>query len=255
MVMIDVPLRIVAPCEVVPLRPMAITAPIEGVVERLDVEPGQRVSAGQQLFTYEKQIPMDELEAARQRVSVIVAQYEQAQAEALGDPKRRPDIEILKRRLAEEETRVSMAEFRVARLDVTSPASGVVLFDNPNEWRGRPVTVGERMMTLMRPTESKLKIWLPQDDKIPVDRSQPVHVLLNTATSDTTKADLRFISKYAEPIPDGGVGFLAEATWRGEPEPHWMGLEGSAVLYGPRVPLYQWLFRKPVNATRRFLGW
>ncbi|MHC4873496.1 MAG: efflux RND transporter periplasmic adaptor subunit [Planctomycetota bacterium] len=255
LIFIKVPLRIVAPCEVVPEKPSAVTAPIEGIIKTVAVEPGDVVEEKALLFEYEKQVPLDELKAVKQRISVVKAQLEQARAEALNEKLKRAEVKILKYRLAEEEAKLSIAEYKTERLEVHAPVSGVVLLDDPNEWRGRPVTVGERVLMVVNPLESKVRIWLPQDDKISIDRGRPVRIILNTVTSDSVIADITYISNHAEVVPGGGAVFAAEAAWQGVPESHWMGLKGSAVIYGAKVPLYLWLFRKPLNTLRRYIGW
>ncbi|MHC4872299.1 MAG: efflux RND transporter periplasmic adaptor subunit [Planctomycetota bacterium] len=255
LICIKVPLRIVAPCEVVPDKPSAVTAPIEGIIKTINVEPGDVVKEKAMLFEYEKQVPLDELKAVKQRISVVKAQLEQAMAEALHEKSKRAEVKIFKYRLAEEEAKLSIAEYKTERLEVHAPVSGVVLLDDPNEWRGRPVTVGERVMMLVNPLESKVRIWLPQDDKISIDKGRPVRVILNTVTSDSVIASLTYMSNHAEVVPGGGAAFAAEAEWQATPKSHWMGLKGSAVIYGSEVPLYQWLFRKPLNNLRRYIGW
>lgn len=255
MVFVKVPLRIVAPCEVVPQDPMAVTAPIEGTIDSIAVEPMQQVGKGSLLFAYEKSVVLDELTAAEKRLSVVRARLRQVEAEALDDVGKRSELELVRRRLEEEKARLSMARYRAGRLDVTAPADGVVVLDDPNRWRGRPVGVGQRVLTLVDPSKSKLRIWLPQDDKIPINHDQPVRVLLNASTSDTVEARLAWVSNYAEGSPEGTVAFPAEAHWQVDPAEHWMGLKGTAVVYGPRVPLYAWLFRRPLAGLRQTLGW
>jgi len=47
---VHLPLRVVAPCEVVPLKPVVVAAPLEGIIKEIVVDPGQDVKAGDLLF-------------------------------------------------------------------------------------------------------------------------------------------------------------------------------------------------------------
>ena len=77
---IRVPLRVVAPCEVVPNDPYLITAPLDGIVKQIDVKAGQNVKKGEVLFEYEKNVPLEELKAAEKEVQIAQAELNRASA-------------------------------------------------------------------------------------------------------------------------------------------------------------------------------
>lgn len=264
LVLVPVPLRIVAPCEVVPRDPVVVAAPLEGVIDEILVLPGRPVQAGERLAVYDQRVAVEELKVAQQQVQIIESDLQRARVQAFDRPAARAEIALLENRLEQERTRLRIAEYRAARLEVKAPVAGVVQLDDPHAWRGRPVQVGERLMTIVDPEQSKVRIWLPEHDNVPLDPRRPLTIILDSDPRATRTARLLFLSNHSQVAPDGRARFRAEAEWL-PPAPDEsereapasalkMGLQGTAVLYGEEVPLGYWLLRRPLAAVRRFLG-
>jgi multidrug resistance efflux pump len=251
---VQVPLRIVAPCEVVPADPLAITAPLNGVLEDVPVLPGRAVEAGALLARYDQRVAREELKVAQQQVQIIESDLQRARVQAFDRPTARAEIALLENRLRQERTRLELAEHRMTRLEIRAPSAGTLMFADPNEWRGRPVQVGERLMLIVDPARTKLRIWLPEKDNIAFDTERPLTVVLDADPGRSRTATLLYVANHSQISPDGLACFRAEADWRDAPAGLKLGLEGSAVLYGEDVPLGYWLLRRPLAAARRWLG-
>jgi hypothetical protein len=128
------------------------------------------------------------------------------------------------------------------------------MFSDPHAWRGRPVQVGERILQIVDPEQTKVRIWLPGDDKIAFDRSRSLRVILAADPRRSRSADLEFVANHSELSPQQIPSFRAEAEWQGPQAGLQLGLEGSAVLYGENVCLGYWIARRPLAAIRRWLG-
>lgn len=251
---IRLPLRIVAPCEVVPNDPVAVTAPLNGVIDEIPVLPGRSIEAGELLAAYDKRVTLEEMKVARQQVQIIKSDLQRARVQAFEDPAARAEIALLENRLAQEEIRLHMAQQRVDRLEVRAPVGGTLMFADPHEWRGRPVQVGERLMLIVDPAHTKLRIWLPEHDNIQFDPSRSLTVVLGSDPSGSRKAALRFLANHSQVNSDGLTCFRAEADWVDPAPDVKMGLKGTAILYGDEVPLGYWLVRRPLAAVRRLAG-
>lgn len=253
--LVRLPLRIVAPCEVIADRPVVVTAPLEGTVATLLIEPGQEVKQGQPLLTYDKSAAADRLEAQRQQVRIIEAEIERARLAAFDDPASRAQVRILEHRLKQEQARLALALANWEKMDVVSPVDGVVMTGDPSQWRGRPVRAGEKILTIVDPDKTLARIWLPQDDRIAFDRSRPVSIFLNADPRTAHPADLEQVASEARPGPGAVPSFPARARWTGTGHGVRIGLRGHAVLHGEDdVSLAYWLFRKPLASVRRALG-
>ena len=251
---VQVPLRIVAPCEVVPKDPVAVTAPLGGVIDEIPVWPGRSVEVGDLLAVYDKRVATEAIKVVRQQVQIIESGLQRSRVQAFDNPSARSEIALLEHRLEQEKTRLRVAQHRVDHLEIRAPVRGTLVFADPHEWRGRPVQVGERLMMIVDPQKTKLRIWLPETDNINFDQAKLLTIILDSDPSSSRTAALRFVASHSEVNPDGVPRFRAEAEWA-HPDPNVkMGLQGTAALYGNKVPLGYWLLRRPLAAIRRFIG-
>ncbi len=252
---IEAPLRIVAPCEVIARSPVLVAAPADGVIREVLVEQGRAVRAGEVVAEYERITAVEELEVARREVEVVTEQLAGARSRSFSEPRLRSEAAQLEARLEQEKARMAMAEARLARLTVAAPAAGLVQIEDPTAWRGRPVMTGERILWVVDPADSLVRVWLPQSDRIDFDFSRPASVHLNAYGGGLLPARLTKVGTMAQAAPDGSQAFAARAEWLdGAEADGLLGLSGTAVLYGPPVPLGYWLFRKPLAGVRQWLG-
>lgn len=249
------PLRVVAPCEVVPDRPTAITAPLAGVIDEIVVEPGQTVAPGQLLAVYDKRVATEELNVARQQVQIIESDLQRSRAEAFEKPAARAALTLLENRLLQERVRLDAAQQRINKLELRATVAGIAAFDDPNAWQGRPVQVGERLMLIVQPGDTRVRVWLPESDNIEFRRDKPIRIILDSDPQTSRNASLDFVSLESRITSTGLAAFRAEAHWLSKNAASLKpGLRGSAVLYGHRVPLAWWMLRKPIAALRRATG-
>jgi len=254
LVFVRVPLRVVAPCEVVAKGPLVVSAPLDGIIEEVVVDPGQQVQEGDVLFEYDKNVPLQQLNIAKRQVDIARSELNRAINLGLRDPESRAEVAILKLRLEKDRLALNLAEYQASQLTVRSPVDGIVLLDNPDEWRGKPVQVGETVMEVTDPEETKVKIWIPESDNIWIDPEETVNIILNVRPGTTEKARLVYIANVSQINDQNIPSFIAEAEWI-EPQPEMkMGLKGTAILYGREVTLFYFLFRKPWYALRYYLG-
>ena len=61
-----------------------------------------------------------------------------------------------------QERRAELAaiQAQLARIDIHAAADGVAVFGDPDDWLGRPVTTGERIMLLANPAKPRRERWL-----------------------------------------------------------------------------------------------
>lgn len=249
-----IPLRVVAPSEVVPKDPILITAPIEDIIAKIDVKPGQHVKEGDVLFEYDKRISLENLKAAEEQRQVALRDLNRAKTLAFSDPKSLTEISVLEAKLKKEEVNLNLAKYHASQLVVKSPQDGIVMLDDPEQWQGKPVHVGEKILMITNPKKTKVRIWIPESDNIPLDPKVPIKVVLNIDPGTTYEAKLDYISN-ASTINEKQhiASFIAEADWT-EPVEAKIGLKGISILYGENVSLFYWLTRKPINYFRNLIG-
>lgn len=255
LVFIRVPLRIAADCEVAPRDPRLVSAPMDGVIEEILVAPGAAVKKGDRLAVYDARLMEEELKISNRQVSVAEAELAAARARGFSDARYRGEVALLEARLEQELARRDALRVRHARRVITAPADGMVQLDDARAWRGRPVSTGQAVLWIVTPSDSRVKLWLPQNDRIDFDPSRPVAVHLHALGGEGRAARLTYVSAFAQPDSAGGYSFPAEADWADNSlEPPPLGLWGTASIYGEEASLGYWLFRRPLAWARRWLG-
>lgn len=252
--LIRIPLRVVAPCEVVAKDPYIITAPLEGIIAHINIKPGQPVKIGDSLYDYDPRIPLQELRIAEKQVEVTQSEINRSVAAGIEEYKPLTELASLNVKLQKARLDLEYAKARAEELAGKSPKEGVALIDNPDEWQGRPVKVGERIMIISDPTQTKVRMWIPEADNIQIDMTKPVRVYLNPSPEKSYYVKLNFIAHEAQLSEKQVASFMAEGDWVTPPTDIRLGVKGSAVLYGERVSFLYYIFRKPLNTVRNFVG-
>lgn len=246
-------LRVVAPCEIIPKDPVMIAAPLEGVIKKVLVKPGDHVNEDDPLFQYEDRIVTQELKVAQKQVQIIESQYNRARLKAFTDDEAMESLRGLEYRLEQEKIRLELAESNTRHLIVRATLGGICMVDEPENWQGRPVQIGERVVMLFNPKMVKVKIYLPENDYILFNREKAVHIILNANPGRKYAARLNYVAPQTSINPQGGSSFIAEADLTSSETRLLAGSKGSAIVYGQKVRLVYWLLRKPIAGVRNLL--
>ncbi|PWF39886.1 secretion protein HylD [Massilia glaciei] len=247
-------LTVLAPGELVPARPAVVRAPLEGVIGSFAVKPNHRVAAGQLLFSFDDAPLQARLEVSRQGLAGALAEYRQAAQLALSEEKSKSQLAMLTAKVEERQAEADYLGGQLERSRVLAPQSGIVLMDDPSEWIGRPVAVGERILRVAAPGDVEVEAWLPLGDAIPLRAGAGATLYLNASPLAPVGARLRYVAHDALQRPDGGYAYRVRATLDGATT-HRVGLKGTAKLAGDRVPLVYWVLRRPLAAIRQTIGY
>lgn len=257
LVLLLVPVRqtVLAPAEVVPVDAMEIAAAIDGVVKTIHVRPNQAVKAGDPLFSLDDTTLRNRLEVARQSVAVADAELAAASQLAFNDSRSKAELAILTGRAQERRAELAAVQAQLARVDVAAPYDGVAVFADPDQWQGRPVATGERIMLLANPDKPGVLIHLPVADAITLDEGAPVKLFLTVKPLSPLSGQVTETSYQALLSPEGVASYRLRAelgeTDRAQAR---LGLRGTAKLYGDRVVLGYYLFRRPLATLREWSG-
>jgi len=138
---------------------------------------------------------------------------------------------------------------------VLAPSAGLVLLNDPAQWRGKPVSVGERILELADPNQVQIRILLPVADAIAMQPGTPVSLFLNVNPLSAYDAKVRHATFEPELTPEGILAYRVLADLLVPDQLPRIGLRGTAKLYGEQVSLFYYLFRRPITTVRQTLGW
>jgi len=244
-----------APCEVVAEDPAVVTAPLNGVIAKVWVRPGQRVASGDPLFRYDDRASLQDLEVAERQVRIVRAQLDEALALAMREREAQARTRILQAQLAQEEARLALARYICSRLKIKAPTEGLIEMSEPTEWQGRPVKVGERLLRIIAPERTRVRFWLAERDRIPGVEQNEARIFLPSVPSEVFRVRLLWLNTAVQASPQGAPSFVGEAEWAESHPAFALGQQGHIALYGANQPLVFSLLRKPLAAVRPWLGW
>ncbi|MBY0432425.1 MAG: HlyD family efflux transporter periplasmic adaptor subunit [Rhodospirillales bacterium] len=252
--LIPVHQSVLAPAEVVARNPAIIRAPLEGVVEHVLVRPNQNVAEGDVLFELDRTMLLGKLEVSRRALTTGQAELDQTSQQAFFDPKAKSQLAIVRSRIEERSAELAQLTDLLARSQVKAPREGIAVLDDPADWSGRPVTVGEKVMAVAAPDDVEVEAWLAPADMIGLEPGAPVTLFLNADPLSPVPSHLLHVAYEATPQPDGLLAHRVRAApAEGAARPR-LGLRGTARLDGRQVPLILWLLRRPLAAGRAYLG-
>jgi multidrug resistance efflux pump len=251
-----VPIRLnaIASAEITPRKPFHITAPVEGVVESIKVQPNETVKADQLLAVLDDTSTRNRLAVSEKALEITKADYQRAVNKAFADEASRSEINVLEGKIKEKAAEVVYLSELLKLLRITAPVGGIAIFNDTDEWRGRPVQPGERIMTLADPSLVFISIHVSPDDAVQLEVGGEVTVILNIDPLSPLKATITQTSYEATLMPDNTLAYNVKAELvPGSTLPR-IGLKGSAKVYAEEVSLGYYLFRKPILFLRKTLG-
>ena len=254
--LMPVPIRVLAPYEIVATKPVLVTAPIAGVVEDVAVRPNTRVNEGELLFRFEPTEFRAAARIAERRLVVASVKRRRLEQSAIGDgeAKRALAAARAEEQLARAER--DLARSRLARIEVRASRSGTVLFASADDWQGRPLRVGERVMQIADARQVEARVDLPVAESIVRAAGLDVVLFPNAEPLSTLAGTVSRAGHIAEPTSDGVLAYALTVTLvlRDDADPPPIGDRGIVQIFGPRTPLIVAVLRRPIRAVRQFFG-
>jgi multidrug efflux pump subunit AcrA (membrane-fusion protein) len=251
---IPVRLSALAPAEVIALNAMAIASPQDGVISAFHVQPNSAVKTGDRLFSLDDSALASRREVARRGVSIARADSLVAQQRAFDDLKSKGELASALGRVREKEAELSLVESSLGRVVVKAERDGIAVFGDPNDWLGRPVQTGERVMQLADPRDTGVLVWLPVSDALNLEAGAPIRLFLHTTPLNPLSAKLLQTSYQAVLSPEGVSAYRLRGTFDDSGEKARIGLRGTARVSGDWATLGYYLFRRPIAAVREWTG-
>jgi multidrug resistance efflux pump len=222
-----------------------LPAPFEGFLDEVNAEPGDRVTAGQVLFTLDRR----ELLLQRQAAAAEKERFagEAIDAESGGDT---AAMRVARARLTQAEAQLELTDYRLGQAAVVAPFDGVVTEGDLRERTRSPVKQGEVLM--------KVAQLAPLHPEAKVGESEVLHVREGASGSIAfaSRPELDFPIEVTRLVPvaragDEGNTFTLRCRFAGEgAPPDWWrpGMGGVAKIDAGRRSLL-WIY------THKTIDW
>jgi hypothetical protein len=251
------PIRIsaVAPVKVMAKDPVVVSAPIDGVIADVFVQPNHMVQAGTTLFRYEDTNLRNQFLVAEKQLTVARAEHSQSIQAGFSDLQRKAEVPLKEAEMDLRQTELTYAKEMLDQVEVVAPKAGLLLYSDQSDWTGHPVTVGERIMEIADPKQIELCIDLPVADAIVLKDGADALIFLNALALESFPATIAHASYNAEVLPGDVLAYRVTAQLT-QPDPRIrIGWQGTAKVYGEQGPLAYLLLRRPLTALRQWVGW
>ncbi len=173
---------------------------------------------------------------------------------AVFDAKSKNRVQFLKGRIDVETARAKRVRDQLKLIEVYASQAGIALFDNANDWVGRPVAAGEKIMQIADPAAVELEASLPVSDAINFAAGAETVFFANIDPEHPLTARVRVASFRATVTPDGILAYRIKARFDAGIASPRIGLRGTAKIYGGNTTLFYFLFRRPLSKARQWLG-
>lgn len=244
-----------APAQIVSRQAQIVTSPIDGVIAQVLVRPNQPVEAGTPLFTLDETTLRSRADVLDKEVAVADAELLAASQRAFDNPQSKGELTLLHGRVQQRRAELAAVQAQLKRSQVLAPRAGVAVFSDPNDWLGKPVSTGERIMHVADPAQPAMQIQLAVADAIALEPGAEVTLFLTAYPLSPLKGKILETSYQAKPSDNGVVAYRLLASIDEQPEHARLGLHGTAKLYGGRVMLGYYLLRRPLATVRAWSGW
>lgn len=256
LLLFKVPLRALAPVEIIARDPFIVAAPIDGVIDAIPVEPNQKVKSGDILVKLADTTLKNRFEVADREVQVAEARLKQSNQIAFSDPRGMHEIGIARAELSLKLAERDFARDLLAKTQIAAPHDGLAIYSDKRELIGRPVAVGERILEISEPAKVEARIDLPVADAIALTPGASVKLFLDSDPLHPWPATVQRADYKAKVGENEIVSFRVVATLAaqpGRPLPR-LGVRGTAQVSGDDVSLGLFLFRRPITYLRQWIG-
>ena len=252
--LIPVRMSVTAPAEIVAHTPYVVSVPFDGVIETVEVTPGQSVKKGDLLVRMNSTVLKNRSDLTTKESETAEIAFNKTEREALVDRTKLADISILRSQVDTKNSEKKFAAELLAQSEIRAARDGVVIFSDANNLRGRPAHTGEQIMLLADPQDSELLIRIPVEAMIKINEKVPATFFLNVMPLGFRDAEYESIGYQATLDPDGLLTYKIRARFDKEGPMPRVGWTGTGKVYGHRTIMAYNIFRRPLVTLRRKLG-
>jgi hypothetical protein len=253
-----VSLTVLAPLEVKAKNPLVITSPLNAAVDKVNVFPDQVVKKGALIIKLEGTEFNNNYIIAQRTLEVAKAQLHTTKQNSFVDHSKKSEIATIEAEVRLKEAEMEFAKYEFEKTNIYAEKSGTVVISDPNEWVGKSVAVGERILLIADQKSIQLKIMLPVSDAIFLNEGALVKIFFDNDPLNTWGGKISQIYYEPELTPQTVLSYKIIADFDKIDENGYIpkiGLRGTAKIYSEKVALFFYLFKKPITSIRQWIGW
>ncbi len=251
----SIKLSALAPAEIIAKEPVVVSSPMDGVISDIKFSPNTYVSTGETLFVLEDTNLRNEYNVTEKTLAVAEAEYRKASQGSFGDTKSKAQVSLLQAQTELHKSKLEFARELLDKITVKAEKTGLLIYSDKSDWIGKRVQVGERVMEIADTDKIQLKINLSIGDAIVLKEGAKVDVFLDADPLNPIEATVSSASYMAEKYNQDTLSYRVYAEFDNVAQTDLrIGSQGTAKMYGERVSVFFYLFRRPISYVRQLLG-
>jgi len=246
---------VLAQAEIIPARPDVVAAGMDGVIRDILVAPSERVTRGQLLVRLDDSELQHERRRTEAELDLLREQRREAGQSTLGRRDGGARLARLDAQIDLKALDLSFLDERLERVEIRAGDDGVAMFSREQDWLGRAVRTGDRIMEVAVDAERRIEAWVAVNDAIELGDGDALRFFPDAFPLDTLDGTVDTVSFFARRDDAQALAYRVVADLENATdEAARLGMKGSVRLYGERVALGYYLLRKPAAAARRWVG-
>ncbi|MEM7465604.1 MAG: efflux RND transporter periplasmic adaptor subunit [Pseudomonadota bacterium] len=247
--MIPIQYEVDTPVVIEPLTKRFVTVPFNGVLQEVQVKPGDLVREGELLAVLDdKQLQWE--------LAELIAERQQTTKEKDGRLARgsAADVQILQLKIAELNSQIDLVEHRLQNLQIIAPLTGLVIAGDVQRNEGAAVAIGDALFELAPLDQVTAELAIDEEEIAQITNGLSAEIRMAAFPSQTLLATVEMIRPRAE-IRDARNVFVAETTLGNEESLLRPGMRGDArIVIGKRSAGWVW-FHRPWRKLEEMLFW
>ena len=247
--LIPMPYRIGADCQLEPVVRRFVAAPYDGILENSLVESGAIVEQDQLLARMDGRALRIELSGVQ--ADLAAARKRRDSALATGNV---AQSHIARSEMKRHQSQIELLEGRLQNLEIRSPIKGIVVSGDLEKAQGAPLDVGQSLFEVGPLDEMVAEIRIPESEIRFVKPDARVNIKLNAYPFRTFTGKVRRIHTRSEIVEDSNV-FIAEVIMDNSDMQLRPGMQGTSKIESGSYPLAWNLFHNAWEKARYWLVW
>ncbi len=251
---IPVPQSVVASAEVTAKSPLVVASGLNGVVEEILVRPNEQVTKGQLLLRFDSTDLSHRKNTLQQELSLAQERLRKARQHSLNSTIERSEFAELESQIELKQLELDYINESITRLELRADSDGVVLFSRAQDWMGRVVSTGEKIMEIADAEDNQFEIWVAANDAIEINEGRAIKFFPDAQPLQSVKGSIDSVGFFATLSNTDELAYRVVAAPSDEQDTLRLGMKGTARLYGKKVSLAYHVLRKPISAIRKTVG-
>jgi len=251
---IPVPQSIIADAEVTARTPDVVAAGLNGVIEEILVRPNERISKNQLLLRFDDTDLKHREITLQQELVLALEQLRKAKQHSLNTAVEGREFAELESQIELKKLELEYVSDSMSRLELRANTDGVVLFSRKQDWMGRSVATGEKIMEIAASDDNQFEIWVAANDAIDLSEGGQIKFFPDAKPLEAVTGLVDSVGFFASRSDTDELAFRVVADPADNKETLRLGMKGTARLYGDKVSIAYQVLRKPISAIRKNVG-